>query len=80
MVADLVQRYRLAGVPHSEIIYTGRGCCGSEGMQEISSEWDDVHVRLDIWHFMRRIASGYTAESHPLHGTFMDRLFQCIFE
>ena len=80
MVAGLVRRYQLAGVPHPEIIYTDHGCCGSGGMKEMFSEWGDVCVRLDIWHFMRCIASGCTTESHPLYGTFIGRLSQCIFE
>ena len=37
-------------------------------------------VRLDSWHFMRRLAVGCTTESHPLYGTFMARLSACIFE
>ena len=37
-------------------------------------------VRLDIWHFMRRIARGCVSESHPLYGTFMGSLSSCIFE
>ena len=37
-------------------------------------------VRLDIWHFMRRIARGCVSESHPLYGSFMRSLSSCIFE
>ena len=37
-------------------------------------------VRLDIWHFMQRLAFGDTTESHPLYGTFLSRLSSCIFE
>ena len=40
----------------------------------------DVQIRLDIWHFMRRLAKGCTSESHPLYGIFMSKLSQCIFE
>lgn len=39
-----------------------------------------LQVRLDIWHFMRRIARGCVSESHPLYGTFMGSLPPCIFE
>lgn len=39
-----------------------------------------LQVRLDIWHFMRRIARGCVSESHPLYGTFMGSLSSCIFE
>ena len=37
-------------------------------------------MRLDIWHFMRRLARGCTSESHPLYATFMSQLSGCIFE
>jgi len=37
-------------------------------------------VRLDIWHFMRRLAGGVTSESHPLYGLFMSRLSSSIYE
>ncbi|GFO37247.1 protein aig1-like [Plakobranchus ocellatus] len=36
-------------------------------------------VRLDIWHFMRRLASCVSSESHPLYATFMSKLSSCIF-
>ena len=39
-----------------------------------------IQVRLDIWHFMRRIARGCGSESHPLYGKFMGSLSSCIFE
>lgn len=44
------------------------------------SEWDQLVVRLDVWHFMSRIALGVTTDSHPLYGPFMGRLSACIFE
>ena len=37
-------------------------------------------VRLDVWHFMRRLAVGCTSESHPLYGMFMAKLSTAIFE
>ncbi|XP_051797276.1 uncharacterized protein LOC110970686 isoform X4 [Acanthochromis polyacanthus] len=42
--------------------------------------WPDVVVRLDIYHFMRRLASGCTNDAHPLYPTFMAKLSCCIFE
>ena len=39
-----------------------------------------IQVRLDIWHFMRRIARGCGSESHPLYGKFMGSLSSCIFK
>lgn len=37
-------------------------------------------VRLDIWHLMRRFASGATMQSHELYPAFMRQLSHCIFE
>lgn len=37
-------------------------------------------VRLDIWHFMRRLAVGCTTDAHQLYPTFMARMSACIFE
>lgn len=37
-------------------------------------------VRLDIWHLMRRFASGVTTETHELYPAFMRQLSHCIFE
>jgi hypothetical protein len=42
--------------------------------------WPDLLVRLDIWHFMRRIARGVTTDCHPLYGPFMSKLSACIFK
>ena len=39
-----------------------------------------VQVRLDIWHFMRRLASTCTTEAHLLYPVFLARLSRCIFE
>ena len=49
-------------------------------MQALFAEWRGLLVRLDIWHFMRRLARGCTTESHPLYGTFMAKLSSCIYE
>ena len=48
--------------------------------QVIFSAWGDLEIRLDIWHFMRRLAFGCTSEAHPLYGVFMSQLSGCIFE
>ena len=37
-------------------------------------------MRLDVWHFMRRIAAAITSEAHLLYGVFMSRLSCSIFE
>jgi hypothetical protein len=44
------------------------------------SKWDAIEVRLDIWHFLRRMARACTSGSHPLHATFLVRLSSCIYE
>ena len=43
-------------------------------------DWDNILIRLDIYHFMRQIATGCCTESHQLHQIFMARLSQCIFQ
>ena len=49
-------------------------------LQILFSDWDGLQVRLDIWHFMRRLARGCTSQSHPLFDTFMVQLSSSIFE
>ena len=49
-------------------------------MQALFSRWEGLEVRLDVWHFMRRLARGCTSESHPLYATWMSKLSACIFE
>ena len=80
MTIALVDRYKNAGVPPPDLVYTDRDCCGARGIKALFPDWDVVCVRLDIWHFMRRLAIGVTTESHPLYATFMGRISKCIFE
>jgi hypothetical protein len=42
--------------------------------------WNTLIFRIDSWHFMRRLASASTNESHPLYGIFMSRISTAIFE
>ncbi|XP_056450023.1 uncharacterized protein LOC130385530 [Gadus chalcogrammus] len=44
-----------------------------------AAEWDKLVVRLDIWHLMRRYASGVTTESHQLYKPFLQQLSASIF-
>ncbi|XP_030854350.1 uncharacterized protein LOC100889002 [Strongylocentrotus purpuratus] len=37
-------------------------------------------IRLDIWHLMRRLATGCSTDSHQLYSVFLGRLSACIFE
>jgi len=48
--------------------------------KELFSLWENLTVRLDIWHLMRRFALGCNTESHPLYSYFCSSLSQCIFE
>lgn len=79
----LVERYRRAGKTPPILMYTDRDCCnasGSSKVNELFSNWDQLLVRLDIWHFIRRIGRSCSSESHPLYGTFMSCLSTCLFE
>eukprot|EP00063_Salmo_salar_P063561 XP_014038396.1 PREDICTED: uncharacterized protein LOC106591699 [Salmo salar] len=83
MAAGLMERYRLAGVAPPQLIYVDRDCCSSFSGSKTAAmfnEWDQLVVRLDIWHLMWRFASGVTTESHQLYGPFMRQLSVCIFE
>ena len=80
MAAGLVERYKRAGVPPPSILYPDRDCCGERRVSSLFDAWVELLVRLDCWHFMCRITSSVTTESHPLNATFMAQLSQCIFE
>ena len=79
MGRGLVHRYREAHVYPPKVLYIDRDCCGPAAGR-IFRGWQDMQVRLDIWHMMRRFARGCTADSHQLYGVFMSRLSTCIFE
>ena len=84
MADGLVWRYRDAEQPPPQVLYTDRDCCSvntTSKYQTLFEEWGEaLQVRLDIWHYMRRISGGITSESHPLYGMFMSRLSTAIFE
>ena len=78
-----MERYRQAAVAPPLLLYVDCGCCISEGSSKLQTrfgEWPDLHIRLDIWHLMRRLAVGCTTDAHPLYPTFMGCLSACIFE
>jgi hypothetical protein len=52
---------------------------GATPVNELFHNWDTMLVRLDIYHYIRRIASGVTTDAHQLYGVFMGRLSECIF-
>ena len=79
----LMERYRRGGQQPTLLLYTDRNCCSKEGpskYQALFPAWGGLQVRLDIWHFMRRLARGVMSESHPLYGLFMSRLSSSIYE
>lgn len=79
----IVTRYKDAKVEPPIILYTDRDCCSYQGaskFEALFSEWPHLKIKLDIWHYMRRIASGCTSEQHPLYSVFMSNLSGCIFE
>ena len=80
MLVGIINRYTNAQEKPPEIIYIDRDCCGDSPLQQVlvASGWNAV-LRLDIWHFMRRIATGCSTESHQLYSTFMGLLSNCIF-
>lgn len=77
MTKGIVRRYQAAGKPAPELLYVDRDCCGANS--RIFKEWPDMPVRLDIWHFMRRLARGCTTDMHPLYSVFMKELTKNIF-
>ena len=82
MADGLIRRYSLHHQPPPKVLYTDRDCCSKDNNSKYRAlfhRWD-LCVRLDVWHYMRRLASGCTSESHPLYGTFMSRLSAAIFE
>ena len=82
MAAGIVRRYRDAGVEQPQLLYVDRDCCSAHGISKAAAafrEWDRLVVRLDIWHLMRRFASGVTTESHQLYKSFLQQLSLCIF-
>ena len=79
----LMERYRRGRQQSPLLLYTDRDCCCQHGpskYQQLFSGWGGLQVRLDIWHYMRRIALGVTSEAHPLYGLFMSRLSSSIYE
>ena len=82
MAQGLVKRYADAAETPPTLMYVDRDCCsiaGKSKVHDLFTPWD-CHVRLDIWHFMRRFSTGVTTDLHPLYASFMSRLSGCIFE
>ena len=59
MADGLVRRYRDAGKAPPKVMYVDRDCCSTHGQAKTAAmfgEWNQLVVRLDVWHFMRRFA------------------------
>ena len=80
----LMERYKNGGQQPPQVLYTDRDCCIQGGRpskyQQLFSTWEGLQVRLDVWHYMRRIIGVVSSESHPLYGLFMSQLSSSIFE
>ncbi|KAK3739333.1 hypothetical protein RRG08_041654 [Elysia crispata] len=65
MARGLVSRYQAAGVPPSQLLYVDRDCCGKFRMwaKDLFPQWENLLVRLDIWHFMSHLASYMTTDN-----------------
>ena len=76
MCQGLVQRYADAAEPEPQVISVDRDCCNEAGVPPVLNlfhPWTS-DVRLDIFHFMRRITRALTMEHHALYGTFCSKL------
>jgi hypothetical protein len=78
MASGIVQRYVDARVDPPVLMYVDRDCCSGK-TKHLFPGWGDLLVILDISHFIWRIVTGCSTESHQLHKMFMTRLSQCIF-
>ncbi|XP_078657398.1 uncharacterized protein LOC144903286 isoform X1 [Branchiostoma floridae x Branchiostoma belcheri] len=77
----IVRRYSTASEPPPDVIYVDRDCCSQTGdppVLKLFQPWR-CHVKLDIFHFLRRFSKGLTTEHHPLYGTFCSKLSSCLF-
>ncbi|KAL2092076.1 hypothetical protein ACEWY4_011874 [Coilia grayii] len=84
MADGIMKRYEQAGVDPPVVLYVDCGCCAvtkeKTKLMTRFSKWPNLIVRLDIWHFMRRLALGCTTDAHQLYPLFMSHLSGCIFE
>lgn len=79
MAEGLMNRYKEAEVSSPQVLYVDRDCC-SQRMNSKFYQWENMQIRLDTWHFLRRFAAGCSSESHALYSTFMSQLSACVFK
>ncbi|CAB1445510.1 unnamed protein product [Pleuronectes platessa] len=56
MADGLMRRYRAGGKAPPQVLYVDRDCCFIAGRcktAQMFGEWDQLVVRLDVWHLMR---------------------------
>ena len=80
LLSGLISRYKDAKVDPPLVLYVDRDCCGASSMRHHCRPWENLQVRLDIWHFIRRFSAGCTTDCHQLYGEFLGRLSMAIFE
>ncbi len=56
----------MAGVAPPEVLCVDRDCCGNTLLRGMFEEWEQMTIRLDLWHFMRRFAVGCTTDFSPV--------------
>ncbi len=64
-----MKRYREAVEAATRVMYVDRDCCTQHGQSRVKimfSEWNELEVRRDIWHFMWRFAAGVMIEANLL--------------
>lgn len=79
----IMDRYSRAHHPPPAVLYTDRDCCNQEQRskyQRLFHKWDRLKIRIDSWHYIRRLSKACVNESHPLYGTFMNRVSAVLFE
>uniref|UniRef100_K1Q5S9 Uncharacterized protein n=1 Tax=Magallana gigas TaxID=29159 RepID=K1Q5S9_MAGGI len=79
MIHGLIRSYKEAKAPPHHLLYVDRDCCGNNQLKRMFSDWPALSIRLNIWHFMRRLSVSCTTDAHAVYDTFMSRLSQCIY-
>ena len=76
-----MKRHLDAGVYPSTVLYVDRDSRRGIAVEtkRLLSQWSEMEISLDIWHFMRCIAVGCTTQSQPKYAIFLGRLFHCTF-
>ncbi|KAK7149302.1 hypothetical protein R3I94_008816 [Phoxinus phoxinus] len=57
MIEGLIKRYRVAEVAPPEVLYVDQDCCVNTLLRRRFEAWEQMTIRLDVWHFIRRLTS-----------------------